>query len=417
MEIKTHFISNSKGIGGRIKRKISDFKVKEINSKSNKLELKAFTDTEKIELPKQWPETKPENKDQLILSMEKFNLDTINAIKVVSRFCRVSQKRIGYAGLKDKRAITIQNISIWKPEIENVKKFTSRYIDLREAYWDSERMELGSLKGNAFEITVREIELNEKETTQRIQNCFNEIKEGIPNYFGEQRFGGIRAITHKVGKEFLKGNPKKAVMMYLSESNEKEEPEIQEARKNLKETTNFKKALQEFPKKYRFEKSILNHLVKHPNDFVNAFRKMPKSFCYLFTHAYQSYLFNEIINERINAGHGLNEIEGDKLIDGIPVIPLLGFESKLSSGLAGEIEKKVLEKEEITLNAFKVKEIPELSSRGTEKKMILIPYELKLISVEEDELNPGKTKAIISFWLEKGNYATTVLNELMKNKE
>ncbi len=414
MKLKTFFISKTRGIGGKIKRKISDFKVKEILKNNEELELKAFTDSEKIELEKNWP--KPSNNlNQLILTMEKFNLDTINAIKIVSRYCRVSQKRIGYAGLKDKRAITVQKISIWKPELENVKKFNSRYIDLRDAEWGEERISLGLLKGNSFEITIRDVSLSEKETRRRIEKIFEEIKTGIGNYFGEQRFGGIREITHKVGKEFLKGNPKKAVLMYLTETSEKEEQEVQLARKNLKETMDFKKALQEFPKKYRFEKSILNHLVKHPNDFVNAFRKMPKSFCYLFTHAYQSYLFNEIINERIREGYGLQTIEGDKLIDGLPTVPLIGYETKISEGIAGEIEKKILEREGIKPSDFKIKQISELSSRGAIKKMVLIPHDLKLVSIQKDELNEGKVKATISFWLDKGNYATTVLKEIMKN--
>ncbi|MBN2127157.1 MAG: tRNA pseudouridine(13) synthase TruD [Candidatus Diapherotrites archaeon] len=416
MELKTYFISKTPGIEGKIKRKITDFKVREIDLNGKPIELKAFTEQEKIELEKEWPE-KPEGKEQLILTMEKFNTDSINAIKIVSRYCRVSGKRIGYAGLKDKRALTSQKISIWKPELENVKKFSSRYIDLRDAEWSNERMELGKLKGNDFEIIVREIPFSINETEKRINECIKEIKNAVPNYFGAQRFGGIRAVTARVGKEFLKGNPKNAVMIYLTDFSEREEEEVKTARKNLAETTDFKQALKEFPEKYRFEKSILNHLVKNPNDFVNAFRQMPKSFCYLFTHAYQSYLFNELINKRIEAGYGLNAIEGDELIDNVPAIPLFGFESKLSKGIAGEMEKELLEKEGIELSQFKVKEIPELSSRGTNKKMVLIPHELKLISVEEDDLNEGKTKAKLSFWLDKGNYATTVLREIMKVDE
>ena len=56
----------------------------------------------------------------------------------------------------------------------------------------------------------------------------------------------------------------------------------------------------------------------------------------------------------------------------------------------------------------------EMSSKGTRKEIVLFPKDLKLEEISEDEFNEGKLKARISFYLSKGNYATTVLKELMK---
>ncbi|MFH1588681.1 MAG: tRNA pseudouridine(13) synthase TruD [Candidatus Diapherotrites archaeon] len=409
-----YFSSTTPALGGRIKRRIADFKVKEITLEGKALELKAFNDdSSRIELEKKFPE-KIKGKEQLLLTMEKFNYDTINSVKIISRKMGLSQKRIGYAGLKDKRAITVQKISVWNPEYEKIKSFNSRYIDLRDAEWSSERIEIGKLKGNEFEIIIREINKGREETKEIIEKCFNEIQKGIPNYFGEQRFGGIRKISHKAGKEFLTNGVKEGVMVFLSETNELEEKEISEARKHLSETLDFKKALNEFPKKYRHERAILNHLSKYPEDFVNAFRALPKSMCYLFTHAYQSYLFNRIINKRIEKGIGLEKIKEDELIEGIPSAQLIGFNSKFSEGILGEIEREILEEEEISFEDFKVKEMNELSTKGAVKKIKLIPEKLKLIEVSEDEFNEGKTKAKISFSLEKGTYATNILREIIK---
>jgi len=78
------------------------------------------------------------------------------------------------------------------------------------------------------------------------------------------------------------------------------------------------------------------------------------------------------------------------------------------------LKKNALEKEGMKLADFKVKSFPELSCSGTRKKIAVKPNELKLLSIEEDELNEGKLKISISFRLEKGNYATTILRELMK---
>ncbi|MBI2597824.1 MAG: tRNA pseudouridine(13) synthase TruD, partial [Candidatus Diapherotrites archaeon] len=79
-------------------------------------------------------------------------------------------------------------------------------------------------------------------------------------------------------------------------------------------------------------------------------------------------------------------------------------------------EKKIIKQEGIELSDFKIKAIPELSSKGSRKKIVLFPQKLKLKKIGEDELFEGKLKATISFELDKGNYATTVLEELLKKE-
>jgi len=403
------------GIGGRIKKRISDFKVSEISFDGRLCEVKAFTGDEKIELEKQWPENN--DMEHLHLTLEKFNTDQNNAIRMITRSMQTSRKRIGYAGMKDKRAITSQRISIWKPDYEKVKSFRSRYVDLRDAEWSDKRIELGDLKGNSFEITIREINLEKNKIEKIVKEFFEQAEKGIPNYFGEQRFGGVRAVTHLVGKEFIKGSPENAVMLYLCHTNEREEADVRIARQNLSTSLDFAAATKEYPMKYRYERSILHHLCKFPKDYVGAFQKLPPKLQYMFTHALQSHLFNRIIAKRIESGFGLGKIEGDVLEEGIVTAPLFGFESRISDGKAGEIEKEILEEENIAIEDFRVKEYPQLSSRGARKNIALFPKNMELLEIGEDEYTEGMKKAAISFTLEKGAYGTTVLRELMKNDQ
>ena len=134
----------------------------------------------------------------------------------------------------------------------------------------------------------------------------------------------------------------------------------------------------------------------------------------MFTHAFQSHLFNKIIERRFEEGYGLKEIEGDKKEDEIPLIQILGYDSKFSEGKAGEIEKEVLEKEGITLDQFKLNSFQELSSSGNNRKIAVFPEQFKLIEISKDEFFEGKLKAKIEFILPKGCYATVLLKELMK---
>ena len=412
-----HYSTYSEGIGGMLRKRIADFIVEEIAPGNEICEVKVFTDSEKKTLEKKWPAPLADERvreNQLILKMEKFNVDTANALRRIARALHTSRKRIGFAGMKDKRAITCQRLSIWKADIELLKNFDSRYIDLREAEWSDKRIEIGDLIGNKFTIIVRNLQLEKGELERRINACFGEMKGGIANYFGEQRFGGIRGITHLVGKEFILGNTENAVMLYLTAIDEREEEDVKIARKNLADTKDFSRAINEFPPKYRYERIIIHHLCKYQKDFVGAFSRLPKSLTYMFTHAYQSYLFNQIINERIGSGLGLKAAEGDVLEDGIATTQLFGFESKFSEGKIGEIERKVLEGEGIKPEDFYIKAFPQISSKGARKKILLFPEDLKLEEIGSDEYFEGALKAKISFKLEKGNYATTVLRELMK---
>jgi len=427
------YSTSTKGIGGQIKRRYTDFIVEEIQRDGKVCEAKRFVkefgeqesagiqqnletaeqlhlETEKLIVPQNL-----EDREQLHLDLEKINRDTNFVIRDITRFIQCSGKRIGYAGMKDKRAVTCQRISIFRPNVERLQQFSSRGIQLRNPFWEKERIDLGMLLGNKFTVTIRDLQLEEKELKKRIAAFFKEAeKNGIANYFGEQRFGGIRNITHVVGKEFLKGDFRNGVMLYLCHAAEGEEEEVAAARKRLAETNDFAEATRLFPPKFRYERAMIHHLCRFPNDFVGAFGRLPKKLRYLFTHAYQSHLFNKIIEERFSQGIGLKNVEGDILEEGNPTAALFGFESQFAEGKAGEIERKVLNADGIELQQFKVKKMAEISSKGARKSIVLKPEKMGLLEIKEDEFFPEKLCAKISFELSKGNYATTVLAELMK---
>jgi len=411
------FSTSAKGIGGQIKRRYTDFVVEEIREDGRVCKAKRFVVggshlEEGLIVPKQ-----AEGMEQLHLDLEKINKDMNFTIRQLARYLQCSNRRVGYAGMKDKRAVTCQRISIFQPNVERLEAFGSMGIQLSNPDWEKERLELGMLKGNKFTITVRDIDLPKKEIEKRIKTCFKEIEGGIANFFGEQRFGGIRQITHVVGKEFLKGRFKEGVMLYLTHTVEGEQEEIKKARERLAETGDFAEATRLFPVKFRYERSMIHHLCRYPNDFVGAFGKLPKKLRYLFTHAYQSFLFNKVIEERFKEGIGLDTVEGDVLLDGKPAGPLFGFESKLAEGKPGEIEARVLEKEEVKLEDFRIRKMAEISSKGARKSIVLKPEKMKLVGIEDDEFFSGKRACSLSFELSKGNYATTVLRELMKPGE
>jgi tRNA pseudouridine13 synthase len=401
----------TKRIGGRIKERSEDFLVEEIGkdyvTQINYLpDKKVFVD---------WKEVffKKENNNYLHVDLEKRGLSTTQAINDLSRFLRISQKKIGFAGLKDKRAITSQRISIYDPPKERISKFYYKNIKIYNPSFEEKEITIGDLKENKFIVTVRQIEKQEN-LKKIIEEIITTVKkQGIINYYGEQRFGGIREITHRIGKLFLQRKYKEAVVLYLTETNDYEEEHIKKAREDLKDL-DYKKHAANFPIKAGFEKQLLNHLVNQPEDYLGAVKSLPKSIQYLFIHAYQSYLFNELINLRLEKGYGLEKIEGDKIIDNNIYLPIFGFETTFSQGKAGELERELLRKEEISLLDFKNQDCGTLSSKGEYRQLFSKVKNINLEEIEEDELHEDKLKLKISFVLEKGQYATNFLREIIK---
>ncbi|MEM3701026.1 MAG: tRNA pseudouridine(13) synthase TruD, partial [Candidatus Bathyarchaeia archaeon] len=304
------------------------------------------------------------------------------------------------------------------------------------------------LLGNSFKIVIRAIHHTKPTIHQRIEKVVKEIQAlgGLPNFFGHQRFGTIRPITHIVGKAIIKKNFRKAAMLFLAKAYPFEHPESRIAREELYRTLDFKNALKVFPKHLYYERLMLQHLMKKPNDFKGAFRRLPVKLRKLFPQAYQAYLFNRFLSRRIALGLPLNTAEvGDYVVKiettGLPsqrlyeiasqmkipeknsaiasgkmrlAIPLVGFRQRLTEGVQGEIEKQILEEEGIAPENFKIKEMPELSLKGGLRTALTTLKDFRVDEISRDHANPRRNMAKISFTLHRGSYATILLRELMK---
>ena len=362
-----------------IKEKPEDFYVKEI-----------------IEFPK-------EGYEYVYFLMWKRNITTLRAIKIVRKKLGVSRKRISFAGEKDKRAVTEQYISI-----KGLKDFKYFYdfgnVKLYYVGTFSEPVSTNLLKGNYFRIVVRDVKEDEK------KRFYENLDIPCPNYFDEQRFGDIRCINHLVGKAIIKRNFEEAVKIILCYTSEKENPKATEARKWLLENWgNWREALKKFPKYLDIETPLINYLIHHPNDWIGALRKLHIKLLRLFVNSYQSYLFNLALSEIIKRYKHV-ELEfpfgrlafPKKRIENFEM-PIVGYGTVLE-GEIGEIYKKILEKEGISLDDFYIKEIPEISAFGDYRKAFFEPKDFKF----EDKGN----NFILEFFLEKGCYATILIKFL-----
>ena len=155
--------------------------------------------------------------EHLIVKLRKKDLSTWDALKILSDSIGVKNKDIGYAGLKDKNAMTVQSISIPKSFEASLTKLNHPNIKILETTYHNNKIKIGHLKGNKFFIRLKKVG-----KTQNTQICsvLEKInKFGMPNYFGFQRFG-IEGDNYKKGEAIIKGELKvkdvKLRQMYLN---------------------------------------------------------------------------------------------------------------------------------------------------------------------------------------------------------
>ena len=393
----TPFVTKTEGIGGKIKQKAEDFVVGEIIEDNYILDPRINN----FELP---------GRKGMFLHfvLVKQDIDTSNALDWIAKLWNVPRNHISIAGSKDKKALTGQRVSVWginkRFEEGKIDEISLPKIKTKSLCLKLKEIRLGNLKGNFFDIVIRDIPLSPKETKKRIESCVQDIEKrgGILNSFGSQRFGDIRPITHLVGKEIIKGNLKEALRIYVGKVFEGELDEAKAARELYWKTEDPKKTLNILPKHLKIEKKILLSLEKRKNDYRQALGSLPLQFQKLFIHAYQSFLFNRYLTLRFeNYSESLGEaIEGEKQEGDIVYAPLIGGKSQLSKQTK-EIYEQIFEEQEVNLNNFQHQSVIKMGGKGTLRSIGFFPYKTTLLEVSHDEDNEMKSKARVSFQIQR----------------
>lgn len=376
----------TENIGGKIKTYPEDFIVEEIWP-GNKIYTVGYNFIESLKdaLPKS-------RKEYLHLTLVKRNYTTERAISRLSHALHISKTRFGFAGTKDKRALTSQRISIWNIDLEKVKKIRIKDIFLKNFEYSDKRISLGDLLYNKFTITIRDIKC--QNVKEKIQHFLTQINKGIPNFFGPQRFGIQRAVNHLIGKQILLGNFEGAAMIFLTAQG-KENAKAASARQFAAQNWgNWKEILKIWPKNLGLEAAVLNYLLKYPSDYANGLRKLPKHIRKMFIHSFQSFVFNKTLSEILGRGIPIPE-----------QIPLVGYNTVLE-GEVGKIISKILKEEQVKLEHFKLKSMPELAEPGSMRNCLVFPKDFKILKIKDNLLK-------IEFKLDKGSYATVVLLALL----
>ncbi len=413
-----YFYTEDDGIGGRLRSIPEDFVVEEVSDY-------------------------PEEKETSYLTaavLRSYNWETNRLVRQLSRALRCSRRKIMFAGTKDKRAITTQ-LFVFEASLERVLDIRIRDVEILRAYPAARTIWIGTLFGNKFSIIVKELAMEQKAALEICGSVQDQIEKlgGFPNFFGVQRFGAVRPITHVMGKHIIRGNLELAVRDFLCITGEYEGEDATRAREEYAKSGDVHQALVDFPINLSFEKVILNNLLTSPDDYVGALESLPGNLLTMFVHAHQSYIFNKILSRRMQAGLPLNEpAPGDLILKidkhGLPAhndwvlakerniprlteliaqekafisAPLFGSESECAEGQPGEIEARILEDEGLEQKDFILPEFRRLRTKGNRREILAPVKDLGFEASGEDAVK-------FDFRLNKGCYATTLLREYMK---
>jgi tRNA pseudouridine13 synthase len=426
-----YYVSDADGIGGRLRDSPENFRVEEIE---------AF-DAEPIDSDHgAYP--------HVLLRVTLRRWDTNDFASALSDRLGISRERVDWAGTKDKHAVTTQLFTVRKGDPAAIESVDLDGADVEVLGRTGRGLQFGDLAGNRFEITVSDPE--QVETIEAITDDLRRFggddeRVGIPNFFGQQRFGSRRAVTHEVGLAIVRREWEDAVRTYVGNPSERERENTREARETVEEVWeagDWQTALEAMPGYLGYEVAMLQRLAENGGetaaDFRDALETLPTNLQRLFVNAAQSSVFNRICSERLRRGLPFAEpVAGDVLCfadsdapegfelpdaDRTQVVtekrvetasrhvergrafvtaPLVGTDTEFGAGEPAEIAHEVLDDLDLAREDF---DLPgEFDSSGT-RRAILVRTGIDVSGAEPT----------FAFSLPKGSYATVLLREYLK---
>ncbi|HNS50825.1 MAG TPA: tRNA pseudouridine(13) synthase TruD [Anaerolineae bacterium] len=385
------------GTGGRIKEAPSDFCVEEI------------------------PLYPPCGQGaHTFFEVRKVGISTFEAMRRVARALGIRPGEVAYAGLKDAQAVTTQVFSVERVRPERVLALELPGIEVQWAKRHRQSLKVGHLHGNRFTIRIRGAGCEALDACRAILDTLS--RRGVPNAFGPQRFG-MRGNSALLGRAILRHDAGEFVRELVGSPRTGESPAVQEAR-SCADAGDWEGALRLYPGSMADERGVVLALRNSGGDVARAYAAVPKRLKGFFLSAYQSELFNRVLDQRLerldqvvtgdlamkHPWHSIFRVEDEDIeqaraarFEISATGPIFGYKMMRPTGWPGELEAAILAGQDLEPEAFRVGE--GLQLRG----------ERRALRFQANDLETWYDEGImLRFWLAPGCYATALLGEVMK---
>jgi len=356
-----------------------------------------------------------------LFEIEKRGISTLEAIRQIARELGIHARLVSSAGLKDAHAVTRQLLSVEGVPPEIVRGIERNNINILWAERHRNRLKIGHLKGNRFAIRIRDVAPESLALAEQTLAIL--MRRGVPNGFGQQRFG-VRNNTHLLGRAMLRKDMDAFWREMLGSPRPSDEEQVSLARR-LFEAGDRAASLNAWPDNQSHEYQLLRQLA-HGDSQEAVYHRISRTMRRLYVAAYQSYLFNLLLAERLHRFDQLEEgdlavkhdngayfavldvAEEQPRVDRLeisPSAPLYGYKVRLAGGAPGRQERALIESQDIEPDDWRV-------GGGVRMKGERRPLRAPLANASviwDDGL-------LLRFELPKGAYATNVLREIMKDQ-
>lgn len=372
--------------------------------------------------------------EHIYLFVEKRGMSTLEMVEVVARHFRVPRRAIGYAGMKDKQAITRQVVSVHAPgkKIDDFPMLDHERVAILWADYHQNKLRTGHLAGNRFSIRIRGVPATAVVPTKRVLDRLERV--GVPNRFGEQRFGHCQN-NHLVGRALVLGEAKGALDALLGPH--PEHPDQQGEARGTYAAGEFARARELLPHSLRTERHALDRLAKghDPERVVASLDETVRRF---MLSALQSAVFNAVLDARIEDGSyatlrlgdvaHIHESRGQfvvyesvlaepDLMDRVarlelsPTGPMWGANMKRAEGATDAMELAALASMGVGYEAL----VRYAGAGHDDLEGARRPLRVPLIAPQvEGGVDEHGSYVRVAFELPRGAFATVVLREIMK---
>ena len=400
-------------IGGTIKARLEDFLVEE--------------------LPSYQPCGEGEH---LYLFVEKRGVSTLSMVRHFARHFGVKEAAVGYAGLKDKHAITRQLVSVHLPGRVQ-ESFPPLEDDRITVLWTelhTNKLRRGHLAGNRFIIRLRNVEATAALPAMKVLDAL--ARDGVPNRLGEQRFGAL-GNNHLVGRAIVLGDAEGFIKELLHPDGIVFKSTAQA--RELCAQGEWRDAVSLFPRDLRCERQLCAALGRGatPRRAVSAVPGHERQY---LVSSFQSAIFNAVLDERLRAGTLGTLHEGDiafkhengavfdvasddaestetlgrlERIEISPAGPMWGASMKRASGIADEREIAILGQFGVTAEQFDAYSTRSRNNLPGARRPLRVPLTNHDVDGGMDEHGHYVR---LAFELPRGAFATTVMQEVMKTE-
>jgi tRNA pseudouridine13 synthase len=372
--------------------------------------------------------------EHVYMLVQKRSLSTFEAVEVIARHFGVRRDAVGFAGLKDKHALTRQVFSVHVPG-KNHADFPMLQHENMGVMWvdqHTNKLRRGHLRGNRFSIRIRNVSPASVIHAAKTLKVLSTL--GVPNRVGEQRFG-LLGNNHLVGRAMVLSQFQEACDLLLGPN--AAFPNINTEGRALYAAGQFEEARNHFPSRARVERAVISKLANGglPKNAIFSADERLLSF---YISAMQSAIYNATLDRRLADGTFAQLLPGDIAMkmenratfevddataadpetqkrltsfEVTPTGPFWGHSMRRAYGAVDQLELEVLERFGLTPDALTRAPGRLPGMLEGERRPLRVP----LIDPEiEGGVDEHGAFVRCAFELPRGCFATVVMREVMK---